>query len=449
MSFPFTKCAAFSFICLLFVVPLFPFSPAHAERKDTIKITVGDTGFKLPTPNDAGGVSLSIADLGTDHIPEILLGNGVGTEPQITVLRKDGTTIGSFLAYDKSMLSGVNIATCDVNGDGVNEIIVAPQRGGGPQLRVFSNKGVAIDNGGEFVYDKSMTMGVNIACGDLNGDGKAEIVTMPAAGAGPDIKIWNLDQSKLILKQEFFSSNTKDDQGLVGVVHDGELTIANQKTKNPLLRTYVIHSPPKLISEKYFPLSTLGVASLSVENNHVSLSSTSNDSVIDTVTGTTHVFNEAHGSVVMNEADLKNDGSKILVTAPSAPLFIDSTDAQRIVVNTKQQRLYAYENGILTNTFLVSTSKEPNGTPLGIHRISDKKPIVHYAWSYGKNDKRNYDLGWVPYNLQFFPHIYLHYAPWHHNFGYRMTHGCVNISLEHMKWLYAWAHVGTIVEVTK
>ena len=445
----FTKRSLGIFFCFFVFVICASTPIAHAERKDSIKISVGDASFKLPTTNDAGGVSLSVADLGSDHIPEIVLGNGIGTEPRVTVLRKDGTTIGSFLAYDKSMTAGVNIATCDVDGDGINEIIVAPKRGGGPQLRVFSNKGIPIDNGGEFVYDKSMTAGVNIACGDLNGDGKAEIVTMPAAGAGPDIKIWNLNQSKFILKQEFFSSDAKDDQGLVGVVHDGELTIANQKTKNPLLRTYVIHSPAKLISEKYFPLSSIGVASLSMENDHVLLTSTSNNSVIDTVTGTTHVFNEAHGSVVTEEADVKNDGSNVLVTAPSEPLFIDSTDAQHIVVNTIQQRLYAYENGILTNTFLVSTSKEPDGTPIGIHHILEKIPVVHYAWNYGKHDKRNYDLGWVPYNLRFFPHIYLHYAPWHHNFGYRMTHGCVNISLEHMKWLYAWAKVGTIVEVTK
>ena len=449
MTFLFTKRATFLLIWLFFIVLLFPLQTIRAERKDSINVQIGDTSIKIPTTNDAGGLNLAVSDLGSDHIPEILLGNGVGTEPRVTVLRQNGTTIGSFLAYDKSMLSGINVIACDVNGDGINEIITTPQHGGGPQVRIFSNKGAAIDNGGIFAYNKTFQGGVNIACGDLDDDHKAEIITMPAAGGGPDIKIWNLHKSSIELKQEFFSSAATDDQGLVGLVHDGKLTITNQKTKNPLVRTYVIHSPPKLISEKYIPLSSIGVASLFMRNDQVFLSSTSSSTITNTETNATEVFKTAHGSIDIEEADFKNNGSKTIVTVPSQPSFIDSRETQRILVDTKQQRLYAYENGVLANTFLVSTSKEPDATPLGIHRILDKIPIVHYAWTYGKNDKRNYDLGWVPYNLRFAPHIYLHYAPWHHNFGYRMTHGCVNISLEHMKWLYTWANVGTIVEVTK
>ena len=126
--------------------------------------------------------------------------------------------------------------------------------------------------------------------------------------------------------------------------------------------------------------------------------------------------------------------------------MFDEKNTTRILVDTKTQRLYAYKDGVLENTFLIS-SGYGNATPVGIHHILAKIPKVHYTWSYGENDPRNYDLGLVPYNLRIYPHIYLHYAYWHNNFGHKMSHGCVNVSLTDMKWLYEWTETGIEVEV--
>ena len=435
------------FICLFIGFLLFQAPFAYAVRKETITIQLGSKKIVLPVSNLATGISLVSADLGTDRIPELIIGDGLGSEPRVRVLRQDGSEIRSFLAFNKVMTSGINIAVCDLNGDGLNEIVVAPQRGGGPHLRAFSGKGVAIDNGGVFTYDKLFLVGVNLACGDLDGDGIAEIVTLPGAGGGPDIKIWNLQEDVLKLKQQFFAFDAKNEKGFVGIVHDNQLSIAEQQTKNPTVRTYVIHSPAKLISEKNIPLTHTGVTSLFIHNTHLFLSTANDATIIDTTNNIKQVFKQTYGSIIASESDLDNDGKNELIVAPSKQLFDESTDDQSLIVDTTNQRLFAYEKGVLQNTFLVSTSLEKNATPIGIHHILDKIPSVHYAWNYGKNDKRNYDLGWVPFNLRFAPHIYLHYAPWHNNFGYRMTHGCVNISLEHMKWLYDWAHINTTVEV--
>ncbi len=449
MSTPFTRSLREFIFCFWMISILFHPQFAYAQKKETITIDIGTKSIILSSENAAAGVSLAVADLGTDHIPELIIGNGLGAEPRVHVYRQNGTEVGSFLAYDKTMTRGINVVVCDVNGDEINEIIVAPQRGGGPHLRIFSNKGVAIDDGGIFAYNKSFREGINLACGDLDEDGISEIITMPGAGSDSMIKIWNLHDSTIEHKQDFFSDDTSTKNGFVGVVHDGQLSIAESQTKNPNVRTYVIHSPPKLISEKKISLKHDGVASLFIHNHHLFLSTTSDAMIIDTETKINRVFKKTIGSVIAIESDLLNDGTKQLVIAPSNPTFIDTKDDQTIIVNTSTQRLFAYEKGILEETFLVSTSLEKNATPIGIHHILDKIPKVHYAWSYGKNDPRNYDLGWVPYNLRFAPHIYLHYAPWHNNFGYRMTHGCVNIALEHMEWLYGWANVHTVVDVIK
>jgi hypothetical protein len=85
---------------------------------------------------------------------------------------------------DPGLRYGVNVASCDLDGDGLDEIIVAPGPSpvSGPRLRVLDNEGKpsGIDLGS--VFDASMRYGVEVACGDLDGDGEAKVVVAP----GPD-----------------------------------------------------------------------------------------------------------------------------------------------------------------------------------------------------------------------------------------------------------------------
>jgi lipoprotein-anchoring transpeptidase ErfK/SrfK len=41
----------------------------------------------------------------------------------------------------------------------------------------------------------------------------------------------------------------------------------------------------------------------------------------------------------------------------------------------------------------------------------------------------------------------LHGTYWHNNFGYPMSHGCVNLPMDVAAWMYGWAPVGTLVTV--
>jgi len=62
------------------------------------------------------------------------VGSGANGPPQVNVYRQDGALLASFLAYDASFRGGVSVATADVNGDGVDDIITVarvPKRGGG------------------------------------------------------------------------------------------------------------------------------------------------------------------------------------------------------------------------------------------------------------------------------------------------------------------------------
>lgn len=418
------------------------FVPWHASLAShptsvSLSATDGTISFSLPNANDVSGVSLALADLGDDGVSEIIVGNGMGQEPRVRVLRQDGSEIMSFLAYDAALGVGVNVTACDLTGDGYKEIVVAPQRGGGPHVRVFNRYGEAIDNGGFFAYDGGMREGVNLACGDLVNDARAELVTLPAAGGGSHVRVWVWDAGARIIKN-FFAHHMSDRAGLVGVVHDKQLTLVQQQTSSPTLKTLVIHNTIDIINERIIDIDGLGVQSLAVSQDDVYLSTSSTTTLYNLSKNSSTTLPTTHSSLASDNT--------MMLTAPGRLLFNEQPDEQRIVVDVSQQRLYAFERGILRNSFLISSGRN-NATPLGEHPVLAKVPLVHYAWSYGTDNPNNYDLGWIPYNLRIYPHIYIHYAPWHNNFGHPMSRGCVNVNLANIQWLYAWAREGIPVVV--
>jgi FG-GAP-like repeat/FG-GAP repeat len=128
-----------------------------------------------------GGVRVALADLDGDRRPEIVTAPGPGMEPEVAAFsqhwvngRDRGTRLLHFLAYEPSFRGGVTVATGDVDGDGTPEVVVAPGRGDAPDVRVFDSRGRAVTSFPAFAPD--YTGGLSVATGDLNGDGRAEIV---------------------------------------------------------------------------------------------------------------------------------------------------------------------------------------------------------------------------------------------------------------------------------
>ncbi|HVK18544.1 MAG TPA: Ig-like domain-containing protein, partial [Fimbriiglobus sp.] len=62
---------------------------------------------------------------------------GPGGGPQVTVYNADGTTRFNFFVYAPTFTGGVYVATGDLTGDGVEEIVTGAGLGGGPHVRVF------------------------------------------------------------------------------------------------------------------------------------------------------------------------------------------------------------------------------------------------------------------------------------------------------------------------
>ena len=138
-----------------------------------------------------GGVNVGQGDLTGDRIPDAIVGTGVGGGANVRVF--DGATgdlIRSFFAYDPAFRGGVNVAAGDVNGDGVPDIITGVGVGGGANVRVFD--GVTGDLiRSFFAYDPAFRGGVLVAAGDVDGDGFADIIAGSGVLGGPNVRVFS------------------------------------------------------------------------------------------------------------------------------------------------------------------------------------------------------------------------------------------------------------------
>jgi serralysin len=134
-------------------------------------------------PAFRGGVSVAGGDLNGDGRDDIIVAAGTGGGPHVRAFSGlDGRLLFDGQVYAPLFRGGVNVAVGDVNGDGFADIVTAPGSGGGPHVRAFSGR-----NGASLrsflAYDAFYTGGVTVAAGDVDGDGLAEIVTGSSAGA--------------------------------------------------------------------------------------------------------------------------------------------------------------------------------------------------------------------------------------------------------------------------
>lgn len=115
---------------------------------------------------------------------------------------------------------------------------------------------------------------------------------------------------------------------------------------------------------------------------------------------------------------------------------------KHIEVDLTNQRLYAYQGDKVVLEFPVSTGKW-GWTPTGEFRIWIK---LLYTRMEGGSGNDYYNLPNVPYTMFFYNDkvpksrgFALHGAYWHNNFGYPMSHGCINIRPSDAAMLYEWA----------
>ena len=141
------------------------------------------------------------ADFTGDGTADTVTATGAGEASMVRVYDgKTGTELVEFAAFEASFTGGVNLAAGDFNGDGKADIVVSADTGGGPRVRVFDaaqyQAGADPAKGrllADFfgIADTKFRGGARVAVGDLNHDGTADLVVSAGQGGGPRVAIYD------------------------------------------------------------------------------------------------------------------------------------------------------------------------------------------------------------------------------------------------------------------
>ncbi len=167
------------------------------------------------------GFNISAGDINNDRSMEIVLAPVVGGAPEIKIFNTAGKKLGSFFVFDKKFKGGVKVAVDNfsaLSNHGADEIAVAPMSQMIPQIKIFSDKGKLQKS--FLAYNDNFLNGLNLASGDINNDGRAELITGVGPGGAPHVRIFNYNGDLL---ESFYAFKESFDKGVkVGFMFMGD-----------------------------------------------------------------------------------------------------------------------------------------------------------------------------------------------------------------------------------
>ncbi len=178
--------------------------------------TLGYYTTPIATINALGGptanVRTAVGDVNGDGVQDIIMVTGPGTPIRVTVVSgvDDKTVlVPPFDPFGGNFTGGGFVAVGDFDNSGRDDIIVTPDQGGGPRVAIFQLQSTGLVQLASFygITDSNFRGGARVATGDFNGDGVTDLAVAAGYGGGPRIAIFDgrtvlTTQTKLI--SDFF-----------------------------------------------------------------------------------------------------------------------------------------------------------------------------------------------------------------------------------------------------
>jgi hypothetical protein len=135
-----------------------------------------------------GGVRVASEDFTGDGLPDVVVGTGPGAPTLVRIL--DGSSqneIFHVAPFESTFTGGVYVAAGDITGDGIPELVITPDEGGGPRVRIFNGAGFGLLGDFLGIDDTNFRGGARAAIGDITGDGRGDLIVAAGFGGGPRV----------------------------------------------------------------------------------------------------------------------------------------------------------------------------------------------------------------------------------------------------------------------
>jgi len=149
----------------------------------------GEAGTLLPGQVEVLTAGLAFGNRLLNN-PVIVIGmdKSPNTPQLVRVIdEQTGAVLLQFAPYGNTFQGGVRVATGDLTGDGIDEIVTAPGWSMVAQVRVYTLSGVLLTSFQP--YGSTFNGGVQVAAADVDGDGLNDIVTVPSYGPA-EVKVF-------------------------------------------------------------------------------------------------------------------------------------------------------------------------------------------------------------------------------------------------------------------
>jgi hypothetical protein len=148
--------------------------------------------------NFRGGARAAVGDLNGDGVGDLVVAAGFGGGPRVAAFHglslaaSPVKVFADFLAFEAELRNGTYVAVGDLDGDGKADLLAGGGPGGGPRVSVFDGENLLANRQVRrtdfFADDTANRGGIRVAVKDLDGDGKADLVTGAGTGAGSRVR---------------------------------------------------------------------------------------------------------------------------------------------------------------------------------------------------------------------------------------------------------------------